>query len=420
MPYDKTHPFIRKGRDFSTFVDGAFGQMLACRKDMQLHPDLTINATAGSLCGPDGKVTAYKTVYKVFDSIDPSVKASYASAVEGPEDYRNAVFNWLNRLGNIKLAHRVVASAGGTGAVALSAFNCSCPGEDILLPDMGWINYRIMAQECDCGFVTYDLMEGVELSLKDLKEKSRMLMEKQGRLVVIINDPCENPTGATYGVERWTELVAFYNELSKKGPVVIINDIAYLDYDFDCDNATAYLGCFNDISENVAVMLCFSCSKLLTAYGMRLGALVALAQKDEDAEALSSTCIRYGRTNWGNTNNGLMACFVEIMKNHKEELLAEKRQAIESLKARSEAFVSGCREHGVEIFPYLGGFFITVRVEDPALLDRVTDKLIEDHIYTVKYPKGIRFAICSMSLEDCKVAPARIRKAFDKALAEMK
>ena len=91
MPYGKTHPFIRRGRDFSTFVDGAFGQMLACRKDMQDHPDLVINATAGSLCGPDGKVTAYKTVYKVFDSIDPSVKASYASAVEGRSQRKSIV-----------------------------------------------------------------------------------------------------------------------------------------------------------------------------------------------------------------------------------------------------------------------------------------------------------------------------------------
>jgi aspartate aminotransferase/aromatic-amino-acid transaminase len=214
--------------------------------------------------------------------------------------------------------------------------------------------------------------------------------------------------------------VEFYNKLSEKGPVVIINDMAYLDYDFDCGHATEYLGCFNEISENVAVMVAFSCSKLLTAYGMRLGALIALAKKDEDAEALSSTCIRYGRTNWGNVNNGLMAAFVEIMRNHREELIAEKQEAIESLKARSEAFVSGCRQQGVDIFPYLGGFFITLRVEDPALLDKFTEKLIEDHIYTVKYPRGIRFAICSMSLEDCKVAPARIRAALDRAKAALK
>ena len=415
MSYDKVHPFIRKGRDFSVFVDGAFGQMLACRQDKLLHPDLTINATAGSLCGEDGKVTAYKTVYKVFDSIDPAVKASYATAVEGPADFREEVFRWINRLDNIKLPHRVVASAGGTGAVALSAFNCSNPGEEILLPEMGWINYRIMAEECDCSFATYDLLEGDELSTADLKAQSRKVMEKQGRLVVIINDPCENPTGATFGKERWRELVAFYNKLSEQGPVVIIDDMAYLDYDFDYEKATEYLECFNDISENVAVLLAFSCSKLLTAYGMRLGALVALAKKDEDAEALSSTCIRYGRTNWGNVNNGLMAAFVEIMRNHREELLAEKKAALEVLRARSEAFVNGCREYGVDIYPYLGGFFITVRVEDPKLLDRAVEHLIADHIYTVKYPKGIRFAICSMSLKDCQVAPARIRAALDKA-----
>lgn len=420
MPYGKTHPFIRRGRDFSTFVDGAFGQMLACRRDMQLYPELTINATAGSLCGEDGKVTAYRTVYKVFDSVDSAVKASYATAVEGPPEYREEVFKWINRLNNIKIPHRVVASAGGTGAVALSAFNCSNPGEEILIPGMGWINYRIMVDECDCRLALYDLLDGDELSTGDLMAQSRRIMESQGRLVVVINDPCQNPTGATFGKERWRELVAFYNELSESGPVVIVNDMAYLDYDFDYGRSTEYLECFNDITENVAVLLAFSCSKLLTAYGMRLGALVALAKRDEDAEALSSTCIRYGRTNWGNVNNGLMAAFVEIMRNHREELIAEKQEAIESLKARSEAFVDGCRQEGIDIYPYFGGFFITVRVEGPELLDKAVEKLAEDHIYTVKYPKGIRFAVCSMRLKDCKAAPPRIRAALDKAKAELR
>ena len=427
--------FLIKGRECAAYDDSAFGAMDACRRDMLEFPDLTVNATAGTFWGADGKIAAFRSVYSVYDAMDPKRKAAYATDLLGNRDYREAVFDWLNRLGNIKAAHGVIASPGGTGAVALGVFNCVEKGEELLIPDIGWINYKVMAEECGAVPAYYCFLEEAQpqsrlsiadlkaqsrLSIADLKAQSRRIMEKQGRLTVIINDPCQNPTGASFGPQLWAELMDFYNELSKAGPVVIINDIAYLDYSEDPQNATRYFDAFSSLSENVALLLAFSCSKLLTVYGLRLGACVVLTKEQEAADSMIAAFVRYARSNWGTVNNSLMQCFVEIMRDHKEELLAEKQEAIDSLKSRSSAFIKASGECGLQLYPYFGGFFITVRAENPQLLALFDAELKKDHIYGVKYPGGMRFAVCCLSESVCSSLPARIKAAIDRAKAALK
>ena len=430
--------FLIEGRQSAAYNDSAFGAMDACRRDMIEFPDLTVNATAGTFWGADGRIAAYKTVYDLYDSIDPKRKAAYATDLLGNKDYRDAVFEWLNRLGNIRTAHSVIASPGGTGAVAFGVFNCVEKGDELLIPDIGWINYRVMAEECGAVPAYYSFLEGAEgaacngsaaaerngsadaesqgrLGIADLKAQSCRIMGKQGRLTVVINDPCQNPTGASFGPELWTDLMTFYNELSAQGPVVIINDIAYLDYSEDPENATRYFDAFGGLSENVVVLLAFSCSKLLTVYGLRLGACVILTQKQEDADSLQAAFVRYARSNWGTVNNSLMQCFVEIVRDHKDALLAEKQQAIDALSERSRAFIEASLACGLELYPYFGGFFVTVRVSDPGLLQRFDAELKKDHIYGVKYPGGMRFAICALQPATCATLPARVKAALERA-----
>ena len=414
--------FLIEGRQSAAYNDSAFGAMDACRRDMIEFPDLTVNATAGTFWGADGRIAAYKTVYDLYDSMDPKRKAAYATDLLGNKDYRDAVFSWLNRLGNIRAAHSVIASPGGTGAVAFGVFNCVEKGDELLIPDIGWINYRVMAEECGAVPAYYSFLEGGadaesqgRLGIADLKAQSRRIMEKQGRLTVVINDPCQNPTGASFGPKLWAELMDFYNKLSAQGPVVIINDIAYLDYSEDPENATRYFDAFGGLSENVAVLLAFSCSKLLTAYGLRLGACVILTQKQEDADSLQAAFVRYARSNWGTVNNSLMQCFVEIVRDHKDALLAEKQQAIDALSERSRAFIDASQACGLELYPYFGGFFVTVRVPDPGLLPRFDAELKKDHIYGVKYPGGMRFAICALQPATCATLPARVKAALERA-----
>ena len=50
---------------------------------------------------------------------------------------------------------------------------------------------------------------------------------------MVLNDPCQNPTGYTMTDLEWVKLVDLINEVSKDGtPFVLLHDMAYIDYDY--------------------------------------------------------------------------------------------------------------------------------------------------------------------------------------------
>ncbi len=237
-------------------------------------------------------------------------------------------------------------------------------------------------------------------------------MDRQNKVVMIINDPCQNPLGTTFGQNLWHDLITYLNELSKDGPVLIINDIAYIDYSYDWQNATAYMSEFNNISENVAVVIAMSCSKTLSAYGMRLGEAIILAKEQTTVDRLFNVFIRYARANWGSVNNAMQETFVKVVTENLDEFLAEKQIAINNLKERTDLFIKQANECGLPIYPYKEGFFVTIKIDQDKLASY--DKALnENHIYGVPFTKGLRVAICGLSLDKVDGLAYKMKEVFD-------
>lgn len=74
-------------------------------------------------------------------------------------------------------------------------------------------------------------------------------MEKQNRLVIVINDPCHNPTGYSLSKDEWKEVISFLNECSKTHAVVLLNDIAYIDFSSRQEMAKEYFAQFDQIEK---------------------------------------------------------------------------------------------------------------------------------------------------------------------------
>ena len=237
-------------------------------------------------------------------------------------------------------------------------------------------------------------------------------MAEQHKLVIIINDPCQNPTGLTLGRAVWAELMAFFKQLSAAGPVVIINDIAYLDYSPDLDEAVDYMNCFNDLGPAMAVIIAFSCSKSLTAYGMRLGAAVIMAESQDTVDQFESVALNYCRADWSNVNNGMMTCFSQLYRHHMTEYRQEKDTYIKLLQKRAAAFIKAAAACQLPLFPYSGGFFITVKMADAALAGRMQRRLMERHVYVLNFKLGLRVAICSLSVEQCSQIVPLLKQAL--------
>lgn len=239
-----------------------------------------------------------------------------------------------------------------------------------------------------------------------------MVMAQQNKLVVVINDPCHNPTGYSLNKEEWNEVIAFLNECSQTHSVVLLNDIAYIDYAYGQKQAKEYFSVFDQISDNIVVVVAFSLSKSMTSYGLRCGAAIIMGQREEAVQELKIVFEKDARATWSNINNGAMATFVDVMDHHLKAYDQERLHYVALLKERSDIFVKEAKEAGLKHYPYKEGFFVTLSMDNETR-DKYHEALMENHIYTVKVNLGIRVAVCSLSVDKIKGLAKKMKEILD-------
>ena len=375
-----------------------------------------VNATVGTLRDEDGNLVALKTVFDSYDEISRTAKASYASAIKGNPAYRKAVYEWVTPEEKPDLAHTVIASCGGTAAVYAAVTSLLDEGEILIIPETAWTTYRLIAETNNLRTLTYKMFDGERFTLRYIREALYSVMEHQKKAVLVVNDPCHNPTGYSMSYEEWEELVSLLNEISAQGPAALIDDIAYADYSFDTAHVHDYMRAWNGISDNVLMAVAFSCSKTLTSYGMRCGAAVLFAKNSEDLQDLENLMEKKARSIWSGAPNGVMENFVRVTGEYRSAYLAEKQTYIDLLHRRSSLFLQEAKEAGLHLYPYREGFFITLREEDADRCRRLHEALMKKHIYTVLVSGGIRIGICSVPLKKIRGLAAKIKEAEDQIL----
>ena len=372
-----------------------------------------VDATIGSLYNEEGNIVAFDSVFTPYNEIAKETKATYAASFVGNDSFRKQVYEWIVGGTGSTLVHSVIATPGGTGAVAITMQEILDEGETVILPEIAWGSYRLMATMDNLKVKTYSLFEGDHFNVESLKEACREVMKTQKKLLLVINDPCHNPTGYSMSMEEWQEIVAFLNECGKEVPVVLLNDIAYIDFSYDLEHCRNYIKTFNDFSENVMAVIAFSCSKALTSYGLRCGAAILLAQTKEAVRDVEIVFEKAARATWSNVPNAAMENFTYVTTTNYDAYMKEKAMYVELLKKRSDIFTEEAAACGLDYYPYKEGFFVTVRIEDNALRDVFHESLMKQHIYTVKVNKGIRVAVCSLSSEKCRGLAKRMKEILD-------
>ncbi|MCR5067661.1 MAG: aminotransferase class I/II-fold pyridoxal phosphate-dependent enzyme, partial [Erysipelotrichaceae bacterium] len=312
---NRSDRFLRENNELNNFTDSVFAVSQQASADRIQNPDKVINSTVGSLSDENHDLVAFHSVYDIYNSIPDSRKAAYASGIAGTSDFRKAVYDFINRTGELQMPHEVIATPGGTGALAL-ALSCFTQDNDyILLPSPGWGNYRTMAKNSNLNVESYALINDKgEADLTDLMTKGIYVMKKCHKLVMVLNDPCQNPTGISLSDSDWDKLTAYLNKMASFGSVVLIQDLAYMDY--AADGGRRFLKHLNDLSSGVMVMMAFSCSKSMTAYGMRLGAAVLVNGDQNEVDKIASVFTGAARCLWSNVNNGMMECFVRVTRDN--------------------------------------------------------------------------------------------------------
>ncbi|MBR2502530.1 MAG: aminotransferase class I/II-fold pyridoxal phosphate-dependent enzyme [Oscillospiraceae bacterium] len=404
--------FIKESADKNPIVDTVFAIVRkATAAKEEFGAENVTDATLGSLYSEDGNLVAMDSVFASFDEITPKQKAGYASGFLGNSDFRTLCTQWT--VGGVNLPSSVVATPGGTGAVSLGIGEFLETGESVVIPDIAWTSYAIMAQDKQLNAVKYSMFdENDNFNLADIKAKVNSLKGKQNRIVLVINDPCHNPTGYSMSHGEWAELIAFLNEVGETTPCIILNDIAYIDYSYDLAHSRDYMKNFELMGDNVMVVIAMSCSKTLTSYGMRCGAAVIAAKDAESVKQAEIVFEKSARAIWSNVNNGAMHNFCNIIRSHYDEFMAEKAKYISLLKERSDIFKAEAAQCSLPLYPYKEGFFITVKV-DNAIRQQYHDALMANNIFTVQVDKGIRVAVCSLPVNKAKGLAQKMKNILD-------
>ena len=406
--------FIREKIDHNPIVDNVFKIVnMANSAIAEKGEENVVNATIGSLYDEEGKLVALDTVFDTYNSLDNRTKAKYASSFNGNPNFREQAYKWVVQDVKLNLAHSVIATPGGSGAVSSTILNVLDEGQTLIIPNIAWGNYRSMATIANCQVTAYQMFDGDSFNLDSFKDVCTSIMQQQGKVLAVINDPCHNPTGYSMTVEEWQQVIAFVNELSKEGPVILLDDIAYIDYAYDLEKSRDYMQTFNDINDNVMIVIAFSCSKTLTSYALSCGAAIILAKQQQSVRALEILIEKHARASWSNIPNAAMENFVKVTTEHKAQFNAEKDQYVQLLKQRCEIFKKEADACQLPYYPYKEGFFVTIKVEDDELLTRFHEAMLAQDIYTIKVNKGIRVALCSLAVEKCQGLAPRMKAILD-------
>jgi aspartate/methionine/tyrosine aminotransferase len=100
---------------------------------------------------------------------------------------------------------QIACASGGVGAIAATLASLLAPGDEVLLPDPGWANYRMMPPPIGARAVYYPLL--AEAGYEPDLDRVESLVTPRSR-VLVINSPA-NPTGAVFPIRVMEALAEF-------------------------------------------------------------------------------------------------------------------------------------------------------------------------------------------------------------------
>ena len=406
------------GRELN-FTDKIFGisskaQEMAKREGA----DKVINATIGALLDDRGNLIVFDAVDKALRALKAEDFAAYAP-LSGIPEYLEVIKKYAfgSHMPNMYIA--ASATPGGAGTIRNAIVNYSRRDETVITSDWYWAAYKTLVTENYRKLDTYKLLdESGKYNIEAFAECVDKYMKLQDSLLIIINTPAHNPTGFSLTGEDWKKVIDIcekYAALGKK--VTIFVDAAYIDFTEDPDEARAFFDLFENISDNLLVLVGYSASKSFTLYGMRCGALICMTNNEEICEEFKNVTAFSGRGTWSNGTRSAQQVLVNMYNDRtmKEAVDKERDASRKMLLARGKAFEEAARECGLEMLPYDSGFFVSVPCSAP---DAVGELLQKEGIFVVPLAMGLRVALSAVSEEKCRIVAPAIKKAMDEYFAK--
>lgn len=366
-----------------------------------------INASIGMFYDEDKSIGGMPTVSRAIKELTDWEILPYP-AVDGGVNFKNHVISWV--LGKyedeIKKEFCVAACAtpGGSGAVASTFSVFTKPGEYVFCSDIRW-QYERFADRAKIEVFEHKLFDGDMFNLVSFKEKLEELGKKQKQIVVVINDPCHNPTGFTLSQEEFSKILDILNE-QKDNRIILLYDTAYLDYSHEADNRYK-MSLLAKLESHVITIIAFSGSKTFGSYGLRLGAAIILSKDEQTTKDIHLKYVNEARGSWSASPTASIELLNKMATKEYRDLFLKDLDKINSLvQKRSQLFIGQAKEIGLKTHPFRSGFYTVVLTNDP---EKDYLKLAEHRIFGVPMSGGVRIALCSISLKEIDGLPLKIK-----------
>lgn len=374
--------------------------------------DRIINSTLGTLIDDDGNIIAFDSVYDTLKNMDKKDIASYG-AIEGDKEFLDLVIEKCFGAYKPKGFIKSVATAGGSGAVRHTIWTLSGVGDYVICPNWYWPAYATMCEEYNREFLNYEFLdENFEFNLKEFTKALDFSLEKKDRVVCVFNSPANNPTGFSIEDSMWDKILEIIKDRATYGKyITILLDVAYIEFAGD-GSQKKFFQKFGELPENIITTVAYSMSKSYTAYGLRSGACIIVSSNEEIANQVFDSMKHSNRAIWSNITHAGMNILVDLEKDEKKKKSYEKELEFYRimLEKRAKAFTENSKKVGLVSLPYFGGFFISIPSKNSK---KIAEKLKEKDMYIVANKEGLRFAVCAVSEEKCKISPKLIKDAMD-------
>jgi aspartate aminotransferase len=197
----------------------------------------------------------------------------YSPSTGTPEYLRSLQRYYERRLGLELSTSQILATTGGSEAILFAFMACANEGDDVIVAEPFYANYRAFATMAGLNVVgvTSRGRDGFHLPPREVWERA---LTPRSRLVIICNP--SNPTGAVYTREELEMVASFCRDHG----LFLVSDEVYREFVYDGRSAISALTLTD--AENFVIVV-DSLSKRYSACGIRLGSLVTRNAEVYDA-----------------------------------------------------------------------------------------------------------------------------------------
>lgn len=359
--------------------------------------EAVINATLGALMDDQGRLAVMKCVFDAFAQVDAQRAAGYAP-IAGERGYLEAVVADLFGASELAKSSIAVATPGGTGALHHAIVNFLEPGQALLAPEYYWGPYKTIAEHTRRKVETFRMFDSARRF--DSAAFERALdgqLVSQGRALVVLNTPCNNPTGYSLDSAEWSEVTRIVRAAARRAPVALLVDHAYAK--FGGPRSEAWVEHAAQLVGEALLLVAWTASKSFTQYGARVGALVAVHSDPAERKRLDNALAFSCRGTWSNCNHAGQLAIGRVLADPALRARADaERDALRKLlDERVTAFNTAAHAAKLDYPRYEGGFFVSVfapRAEAAAAHMR------EAGVFVVPIPGALRVALCSTPARD--------------------